>query len=301
MVDTHNASELNLVSESASVTTARLYPAIDHRVIERFLITAFKELCHHHQVDDITVTTHGATAALIDKQGELMLPVLDYECPLPDDLADQYVRHCASFDQTGSPRLPGGLNICAQLLWQQLIYSKHFALAETLLNWPQYWVFRLTGERHNDVTSLGAHSNLYNPRQRCYSPLVETLQWARLMPLTRQPNAYVNVTNTRITELLDLEAPLRVYTGIHDSNALLVPPLLANKSPFNVVSTGTSVGAAMLIKAPVEPLTTHACMHGCARYLPAACRLCEAMGVGTEVSYCKEVLNRNVFIRVLSI
>ena len=239
LVDTHNACELNVVSESASVTTTGLYPAINHLVIERFLISAFKELGSLHPIDAITVTTHGATAALIDKQGELVLPVLDYECPLPDDLANDYAQHRPSFDQTGSPRLPGGLNIGAQLFWQQAVYPQQFALAQTLLTWPQYWVFRLTGERYNDITSLGAHSDLYNPLKQCYSSLLETLQWTRLMPPTRQPGSLINVTNTNMTEQLGLKAPLPVYSGIHDSNASLVPHLLANKRPFSVVSTGT--------------------------------------------------------------
>ena len=239
LVDTHNASELHVISESTAVTTAGPYPAIDHQAIERFLISAFKELGILHPIDAITVTTHGATAALIDSQGELVLPVLDYECPLPDDLADEYAQHRDSFEQTGSPLLPGGLNIGAQLLWQQSVYPQQFAKAKTLLTWPQYWVFRLTSERYNDVTSLGAHTDLYNPRRQCYSTLVETRGWASLMPPTRQPGAYVNVTDAKTTELFGLKTPLPVYTGIHDSNASLVPHLIANKSPFGVVSTGT--------------------------------------------------------------
>ena len=155
LVDTHSASELHVVSESTEITTTGLYPAIDHHAIERFLISAFEELGSLHPIDAITVTTHGATAALIDNNGELVLPVLDYECPLPDKLANEYVQHRTSFEQTGSPRLPGGLNIGAQLFWQQSVYPQQFARAESLLTWPQYWVFRLTGERCNDVTSSG--------------------------------------------------------------------------------------------------------------------------------------------------
>ena len=251
LVDTQNASELHVVSESTAVTTEGLYPAIDHQAIERFLISAFKALGSIHTIDAITVTTHGATAALIDDKGELALPVLDYECPLPDDLADEYVQHRTSFEQTGSPRLPGGLNIGAQLFWQQSVYPKQFAQAETLLTWPQYWVFRLTGERYNDVTSLGAHTDLYNPRQQCYSSLVETRGWTSLMPPTRQPGAYVNLTDATMTELLGLKTPLPVYTGIHDSNASLVPHLLANKRPFSVVSTGTWIISMSIGGEPV--------------------------------------------------
>ena len=41
-------------------------------------------------IDAISVTTHGATAALVDVRGELVLPVLDYEFDGPDEMRDAY-------------------------------------------------------------------------------------------------------------------------------------------------------------------------------------------------------------------
>ena len=55
---------------------------------------------------------HGATVALVDHDG-LVLPVLDYEFSGPDALAADYDRLRPDFAVTGSPRMPGGLNIGA--------------------------------------------------------------------------------------------------------------------------------------------------------------------------------------------
>ena len=177
--------------------------------------------------------------ALIGKGGQLTLPVLDYECELPDTLQEEYRQHRASFDQTGSPLSPGGLNIGAQLYWQQRTWPKHFARTDTLLTWPQYWVFWLTGKRFNEVTSLGAHTDLYEPLHKRYSRLVESQQWTRLLPPLRQPGDYVANTTTDMTQRLGLKHAIPVHTGIHDSNASLVPYLKRGNTPFSVVSTGT--------------------------------------------------------------
>ena len=72
-----------------------------------------------HRVDAVVVTTHGATAALLDADGGLALPVLDYEHDGPDEPRRRLRRGAAAdFAETGSPRLPLGLNLGAQLFWQ---------------------------------------------------------------------------------------------------------------------------------------------------------------------------------------
>ena len=71
------------------------------------------------------------------------------------------------------------------------------------------------------------------------------------MPPTRQPGAYVNLTDAKMTRLLGFKTPLPVYTGIHDSNASLVPHLHANKGAFSVVSTGTWIISMAIGGEPV--------------------------------------------------
>lgn len=239
LVDTHSAQELHVTTQPAKTDESGLYPAIDHLVIERFLADAFRQLCNNFQVDAITVTTHGATAALLDENGQLALPVLDYECASPDELNDDYQKLRPVFSDTGSPRLPGGLNIGAQLYWQQTRFPDEFAKAQTLLTWPMYWVYRLTGHKYNDVTSLGCHTDLYLPHQQCYSELVHHMHWTNLMPPTKHSGELVGRVSKTTADRFGLPAQLPVYTGIHDSNASLAPYLLKHKGSFTVISTGT--------------------------------------------------------------
>ncbi len=253
LVDTKNAKELQIDTRAASTIQTGLYPAIDHDAIEAFIIERFRQLYSEHQIDAITVTTHGATVALVDASGQLALPVLDYECTLPDELNEEYERLRPPFADSGSPRLPCGLNIGAQLYWQQHKFPEAFAKVTTLLTWPQYWVYRLTGKKYNDVTSLGCHSDLYTPQKKCFSTLVHMMHWDRLMPPNRNSGEFVGHVEKSMAKQLGLTQAIPVYAGIHDSNASLVPYLAKNDGPFTVISTGTWF-ISMAIGAEKKPL-----------------------------------------------
>ena len=59
--------------------------------------------------------------------GDLALPVLDYEHDGPEQLAADYDAARPPFAETGTPRLPIGLNLGAQLFWQARAFPEAFA------------------------------------------------------------------------------------------------------------------------------------------------------------------------------
>lgn len=239
LVDTAKARELEVLTQIASINNESAYPSLDHLSIEEFVLGALSKLGNRCNIDGITVTTHGATAALLDAQGKLALPVVDYEFTGIDALRNEYNRHRPPFAETGSPGSPGGLNIGAQLYWLQQEFPTEFSLVKTVLTWPQYWVYLLTGQAHNDVSSLGAHTDLYQPHQKKYSSLVDVMQWHTLMPPTQPSGALSGPILPEIAKKTGLPGSTPVYTGIHDSNASLVPHLITHDAPFSVLSTGT--------------------------------------------------------------
>ncbi len=239
LVDTTHAQELQVLTQVTTVNENTPYPSLDHKSIEDFVFTALRELGNQHTIDAVTVTTHGATAALLNAQGKLAMPVMDYEYRGVDESRADYNRHRQPFSATGSPASPGGLNIGAQMYWQQTRFPGEFATVQTVLTWPQYWVYILTGKKHNDATSLGAHTDLYQPRLKQYSTLVNELNWHTLMPPTRRSGQLSGRLLPDNAKKTGLPETTPVYTGIHDSNASLVPHLIAHSAPFTVLSTGT--------------------------------------------------------------
>lgn len=65
------------------------------------------------------------------------------------------------------------------------------------------------------------------------------MNWEKLLPPTRHSGQLSGTLRPAIAARVDLPATTPVYTGIHDSNASLVPHLITQKAPFSVVSTGT--------------------------------------------------------------
>ncbi|TIO50024.1 MAG: carbohydrate kinase, partial [Mesorhizobium sp.] len=162
------------------------YPHHDVEALWTFNLNSLADINRERRIDAISITTHGATGALVDAAGELVLPVLDYEFDGPDQLAADYDAVRAPFAETGTPRLPIGLNLGAQFFWQQKRFPVEFAKSAAILMYPQYWALRLTGVAANEVTSLGCHTDLWNPWTSDYSSLVDRMGWRPLMAPVRR-------------------------------------------------------------------------------------------------------------------
>jgi sugar (pentulose or hexulose) kinase len=228
------------------------YPHYDTERLWHFILGSLAELNREAQIEAICVTTHGATAALIDAKGGLALPILDYEHDGPETLAGEYDAARPPFAETGTPRLPIGLNLGAQLFWQARAYPGEFARTAAILMYPQYWALRLTGARANEVTSLGCHTDLWDYRGRDYSMLVDRMGWRALMAPVRPAAEVLGPILPEIAAAAGLDAATPVHCGIHDSNASLLPHLTRRRQPFSVVSTGTWVIAMAIGGDAVE-------------------------------------------------
>ncbi|MGX5830520.1 FGGY-family carbohydrate kinase [Mesorhizobium sp. 43Arga] len=217
------------------------YPHHDVEALWTFILDSLADLNRERHIDAISITTHGATGALVDAAGELVLPVLDYEFDGPDRLAADYDAIRPPFAETGTPRLPLGLNLGAQFFWQQKRFPAAFAHAAAILMYPQYWALRLTGVATNEVTSLGCHTDLWNPWHADFSSLVDSLGWRELMAPVRPARDRLGPILPALAARPRLDPQTPVFCGLHDSNASLLPHLLSDAPPFSVVSTGTWV------------------------------------------------------------
>ncbi len=159
------------------------YAHYDIEALWTFTLEALKAFAQSPGFDAISITTHGASAALLDGDGGLAMPVLDYEQAYPQAISDAYSRLRPDFSETFSPGLSVGLNLGAQLHYQKTAFPNEFARTATILTYPQYWAFRLTGIAANEATSLGCHTDLWNPRTGEFSSLVDTLAIRPLMRL----------------------------------------------------------------------------------------------------------------------
>ncbi len=216
------------------------YLHADVEMIWRFVLAALEEGNRGHPIDTIVTTAHGASGVVIDQAG-LVLPMLDYEDKGPEGIEQHYAAIRPAFAESFSPPAAGGLNLARQFAYQKWQFPEQFARAKYALNYPQYWSWRLSGVAASEVTSLGCHTDLWNPKGRTFSSVVDALDIRSLFPPIRPAWDTLGPIKPDIAEAAGLAPNTRVVSGIHDSNASLLPNLLARPAPFTVVSTGTWV------------------------------------------------------------
>jgi sugar (pentulose or hexulose) kinase len=237
------------------------YPSINVTAIWQWLVDGIKEVTKSYTISAISITTHGATAALINSNDAnsdgLVLPILDYEYQGITVATTEYVDIRPKFSETYSPDLPGGLNIGRQLYWLKRDFPEQFSTATDILMYPQYWAWRFTGQRHAEITSLGCHTDLWSLKADEYSSLVDTLDCRNLLPPIKPAWFDCGDILPELREQLGLSADCRVFNGIHDSNAsFLRYRLTQGEAPFTVISTGTWT-ILMATKVPLENLAAN--------------------------------------------
>ncbi len=236
VVDLATGAEEVLARTPNAVVRGGPYPHHDLDGLWGFALEGLR-LAALRGVDAVSITTHGAACVLVDDAGGLALPLLDYEHDGPDSLAAEYDGLRPEFAETGSPRLPGGLNVGAQVFWLARTFPAEFARVRHVLMLAQYWAFRLSGVAASEATSLGCHTDLWNPWQGRFSSLVGRMGWEGLFPPVRKAADVLGPVLPSVAEATGLPVGTPVLCGIHDSNASLVPHLA--EAPCGVLSTGT--------------------------------------------------------------
>ena len=241
LVDRAAMSELAVLTRPNRVLPGPPYPHFDTEGHWAFILEGLAQFQASHGVDGISITTHGACAALLAADGTLATPVLDYEHDGPEETASDYHTLRPDFAATGSPRLGMGLNLGAQLHW---LLARDAGLADRVahvVTWPQYWAHRLTGALACDLSSLGCHTDLWEPAGARFSSLVKSLGLQGKLAQPMRPDAVLGAVLPDIASATGIAQGTPVVCGIHDSNASLLPHLLAQTGAFSVVSTGTWV------------------------------------------------------------
>jgi sugar (pentulose or hexulose) kinase len=241
VVDLASRTEIAVLTRPNIVLGGPPWPHFDTEGHWEFFLDALRRLHAAHGIDALAVTTHGACAALLAADGTLAAPVLDYEHEAPEALREAFAAIRPPFSETGTPALRMGLSVGAQLFWQ---FAEVPGLRERtahILFWPQYWAWRLSGGMAADLTSLGCHTDLWNPHTGTFSSLADQLGIRDRIAPARAPGDILGTVRPEVAARTGLHPQTPVTAGIHDSNASLVPHLIDRIAPFGVVSTGTWV------------------------------------------------------------
>lgn len=228
---------LERLTRTNTVQPDESYHTLDTATTADWLVQALRQFAAH-PVEAILPVAHGAAVAGI-RNGVLAFSVPDYEWLLPAADLAAYRAQRDPFAVTGSPALPMGLNLGAQLHALEAFGGFE---RTTLMPYAQYWAWLFSGVAVSEVTSLGCHSDLWSPAEADFSPMAKRRGWAaRFAPLAKAGD----VIGTLLPELAartGLSSTVRIHAGLHDSNAALHAargfPELAGQEA-TVLSTGT--------------------------------------------------------------
>jgi sugar (pentulose or hexulose) kinase len=223
-----------------SVDSSPPYPHFDADALYAWLLDGLATLARDFEIHSVVPVTHGACAALVDDDG-LVLPIIDYEFRGVGDVDSEYDAIARDFAHTASPKLPAGLNLGRQLFWQQRQFPGEFSSA-TIVPYPQYWAARLSGVRAWEPTSLGCHTDLWDPRGGDFSTFAKSMGWDSRFG--RRVCAWTPLGSPlpEVVAATGLSNGCQILTGIHDSNASYLAHRASRateEEPFCVVSTGT--------------------------------------------------------------
>jgi L-fuculokinase len=185
-----------------------------------------------YNVTHVNFSAYGASLVPINELNQVNSPFYNYLKPCPSATQDRFFSSYVNetfFEDTASPWL-GFLNSGVQAFWLKH-FKGDFERFSTLLHLPQYFRFLLTGERFNEMTSIGCHTLLWNFKRNSYH------DWTVKEGLTKFFPPISSTTSAHEAFLFGKKTKIGI--GVHDSSAALMPYLVSRKEPFLLLSTGT--------------------------------------------------------------
>ncbi|RLE93264.1 MAG: hypothetical protein DRN04_07675 [Thermoprotei archaeon] len=204
----------------------------DVDAINSWVLSVLDSALSRFNIGSIVFTTFGATVVLLDAEDKLAFPVVSYNQEIEPEVRQKFFEEYGSpeelYVRTGTPPLGQLLNVGLQLYWIKNEFPEVYEKTKTILFLPEYFSFILSGGKATEITSVGCHTYLYDIVDKDWSIVAKGLDVPEKSP------PFYNVW-----DCIGKYKGVKVAAGIHDSNASLVPFLLAEKKEFVLASTGT--------------------------------------------------------------
>ncbi len=208
--------------------------------LERIIVFGAK-----YPVKAIAVSTHGATFACVGEDGKPCVPCVFYTHEPGDVFHDHFYDFFGTPEElqatTGTPYFKSMINTAKGILFAKEQFPESFARSKYLLNYPQYWGFRLTGKSGAEGTYVGCHSYLWDWAEKRWSDVATKMGITEKLP-KEICNSWdvLGTVSAEVVKRTGLASDVIVTMGIHDSNSSLLPHFAKKgETGFVLNSTGT--------------------------------------------------------------
>ena len=213
--------------------------------MEEWFLDRLAASARKYKIDAITVSAHGATFVYVGADGKPALPCVYYT---HEPGGDFHERFYAAFGdardlqrETCAARFGALINSAKGIYFARQRFPNEYEKAALVLNYPQYWGYRLTGRAGSDCTYMGCHTYLWDQKRQGFSSVAQALGLSGLMPEKAQsPWTALGKITAEAAEKTGLGADTIVTLGIHDSGAAMIPHFaFSRERGFTLNSTGT--------------------------------------------------------------
>ncbi|MBS2099832.1 L-fuculokinase [Carboxylicivirga linearis] len=121
------------------------------------------------RIAGVTFTTFGVDGALVDNTGELLYPVISWQCDRTKPIMDNIDKYCSLnrlYQLSGV--YPYAFNTINKMIWLKENQPDLIEKAFRFLFMPSLLIHRLTGTMQNDATMMGT-SMMTDLKNRCFS------------------------------------------------------------------------------------------------------------------------------------
>ena len=232
----------------------------DIDLIENWIKTTVETLAtdDSYNLLGVNFSTYGATLMYLGNDGKRLTPVYNYLKAMPEGVVEPLYEKWGGIEEfsrkTASPAM-GMLNSGLQALWLKKIKPEVFANVATVLHFPQYLSYILTGKVFSEYTSIGCHTAMWDFDTMQYHPWLAD----EGIPVP-QP-----IGNDHFEEIVIKGKSVKIGIGIHDSSASLAPYVLGSPEKFILISTGTWCISMNPFNS--EPLTAEQLRKDCLCYM----------------------------------
>lgn len=191
------------------------------------------------EISGITVTTFGVDGAPVDSKGEMLYPVISWQCPRTGPIMENIEKYIPAerlYQISGLQPYP--LNTITKLIWLKENKPQVLERMHHFLFMPSLFIFRLTGARVTD-TSMAGTSMLTDLRTRDFSgEILDALGLDRnLFPELLEPGTIAGTLLPEASVELGIPEDIPVVVTGHDTQFAIFGAGAALDEP--VLSSGT--------------------------------------------------------------
>ncbi len=202
-----------------------------------------KEATPDFDIKAIAITTHGATAVLLDENGALAHPVISYTADKGLEVQDEFYDVYGTREELHRVTCTadvGFANLGKMLYLVKTRLPEVWARCKHALFYDSYFGYELTGHMGLEHTYLGNHTYLWNFAGKDWSSVGRDLRADQLFPKNAARSwECLGVVKPEIAQACGLSENCKVTYGIHDSNANYLPYIALGYDNFLLNSSGT--------------------------------------------------------------